>query len=77
MSLVKHHFNVSNSYVLHKLRILVFPWRHRPWSRKVKRSEANGQNEGWQAPREDINSPDLYIPGELLSVCGVKGRVLI
>lgn len=62
VSLLKHQFNVSNSYVLNKLRILVFPWRHRPWSRKVRRSESSGQSEGYQAPREDINSPDLYIP---------------
>ncbi|KAG9019507.1 hypothetical protein FRB90_001168 [Tulasnella sp. 427] len=62
VSMMKHQFNVSNSYVLNKLRILVFPWRHRPWSRKVRRSEASGQSEGYQSPREDINSPDLYIP---------------
>lgn len=59
---MKHQFNVSNSYVLNKLRIVVFPWRHRPWSRKVRRSEASGQSEGYQSPRDDINSPDLYIP---------------
>jgi hypothetical protein len=62
VALLKHHFNVSNSYVLWKLRLLLFPWRHRPWSRKVRRSDVNGQPEGWQPPREDINSPDLYIP---------------
>ncbi|KAF8513049.1 YIF1-domain-containing protein [Gautieria morchelliformis] len=60
--LLKHHFNVSNSYVLHKLRLVLFPWRHRPWTRRIRRSEVNGQTEGWQPPREDINSPDLYIP---------------
>ncbi|KAI9058086.1 YIF1-domain-containing protein [Trametes sanguinea] len=60
ISMLKHHFNVSNSYVLNKLRLLVFPWRHRPWSRRVIRLE-NGQSE-WAPPREDINSPDLYIP---------------
>ena len=61
VSLLKHHFNVSNSYVIHKLRLLVFPWRHKPWLRKTRRLE-NGTSE-WQPPREDINSPDLYIPG--------------
>ncbi|KIJ56246.1 hypothetical protein M422DRAFT_774076 [Sphaerobolus stellatus SS14] len=59
---LKHHFNVSNSYVLRKLRLIIFPWRHRPWTRRVRRSEISGQTEGWQPPREDINSPDLYIP---------------
>jgi hypothetical protein len=57
---VKHHFNVSNSYVIKKLRLVLFPWTHKPWSRRVRRSEA-GQTE-WQPPRDDINSPDLYIP---------------
>ncbi|KZT64822.1 YIF1-domain-containing protein [Daedalea quercina L-15889] len=60
ISVLKHHFNVSNSYVMNKLRLLLFPWRHKPWSRRVRRSE-NGQAE-WQAPREDLNAPDLYIP---------------
>jgi len=60
ISAVKHHFNVSNSYVIKKLQVVLFPWRHRPWSRKVTRTE-NGQSE-WAPPREDINSPDLYIP---------------
>ena len=45
---------------MNKLRLLLFPWRHKPWSRRVRRSE-NGQAE-WQAPRDDLNAPDLYIP---------------
>ena len=57
---VKHHFNVSNSYVINKLRLVLFPWRHKPWSRRSRRTEA-GQAE-WLPPRDDINSPDLYIP---------------
>ncbi|TFK21367.1 protein transporter yif1 [Coprinopsis marcescibilis] len=57
---VKHHFNVSNSYAMHKIKLLLFPWRHKSWSRRVKRSE-HGQHE-WQPPRDDVNSPDLYIP---------------
>ncbi|EPQ51618.1 hypothetical protein GLOTRDRAFT_132987 [Gloeophyllum trabeum ATCC 11539] len=60
LSALKQQFNVSNHYVMHKLRILVFPWRHGPWTRKVRRSE-QGTTE-WQPPREDVNSPDLYIP---------------
>jgi len=59
-ALLKHHFNVSNSYVIRKLRVVLFPWLHKPWARRVKRSE-QGHSE-WQPPREDINSPDLYIP---------------
>ncbi|KAF8306084.1 YIF1-domain-containing protein [Clavulina sp. PMI_390] len=62
VSSLKHQFNVSNAYVLQKLRLLLFPWRHKPWSRQVRRSDTTGQNEGFKPPREDINSPDLYIP---------------
>jgi hypothetical protein len=57
-----HSFNVSNSYVINKLRLVLFPWRHKPWSRLVKRNESTGQIEGYKPPRDDINSPDLYIP---------------
>jgi hypothetical protein len=77
---LKHYFNVSNSYVLHKLRIVLFPWRHKPWSRAHRHSAAGGGvspaysetpsaiktassgTEGYLPPRDDVNSPDLYIP---------------
>ncbi|GAA5982323.1 hypothetical protein JCM5350_006144 [Sporobolomyces pararoseus] len=59
---LKHSFNVSNGYVVNKLRLLLWPWRHRPWSRGVVRSETTGVAEGWKPPREDVNCPDLYIP---------------
>ncbi|KAF4980360.1 hypothetical protein FZEAL_3621 [Fusarium zealandicum] len=61
VSALKHYFNVSNFYVLNKLFLVLFPWRHKPWSRK----QAVGQNgqDGWYLPpRDDINSPDMYIP---------------
>lgn len=62
VSALKHYFNVSNSYVVNKLFLVLFPWRHKPWSRK-QAVGANGQ-EGWYLPpREDVNSPDMYIPG--------------
>lgn len=57
---LKHHFNVSNSYVMRKLKLVIFPWDHRSWPRRIRRSE-QGVTE-WQPPREDVNSPDLYIP---------------
>ncbi|GAA6010520.1 hypothetical protein JCM10207_001343 [Rhodosporidiobolus poonsookiae] len=59
---LKHSFNVSNSYVVNKLRLVLWPWRHKPWSRSVVRNESTGVAEGWKPPREDINCPDLYIP---------------
>jgi hypothetical protein len=62
VSALKHYFNVSNAYVVNKLFLVLFPWRHKPWSRKQSVGP-NGQ-EGWfLPPREDLNSPDMYIPG--------------
>ncbi|EPS43997.1 hypothetical protein H072_2024 [Dactylellina haptotyla CBS 200.50] len=61
-NVLKHYFNVSNSYVLNKIRLVIFPWRHRPWSR-VPKGVGPGQPEGlFLPPREDLNSPDMYIP---------------
>ncbi|PWY98751.1 YIF1-domain-containing protein [Testicularia cyperi] len=85
MPVLKHYFNVSNSYVMHKLRIVLFPWRHKPWSRAHRHAGAGGVGvssayssgpneaatsvktassgaEGFLPPRDDVNSPDLYIP---------------
>jgi protein transport protein YIF1 len=62
---LKPYFNVSTSYVLIKLQLLLFPWRHRNWLRQVQRDEITGIKETYKPPREDINAPDLYIPGIL------------
>ncbi|KAJ3509130.1 hypothetical protein NLJ89_g5381 [Agrocybe chaxingu] len=66
---IKHHFNVSNSYVITKLRLVLFPWRQKSWARRSRISSGpsggQGQNQAvqeWMAPREDVNCPDLYIP---------------
>ncbi|KAG0274797.1 hypothetical protein BGZ95_009465, partial [Linnemannia exigua] len=56
------YFNVSNSYVVNKLKLLVFPWRHKLWTRLLKRSETTGETIGYLSPRDDINAPDMYIP---------------
>lgn len=92
LATLKPLFNVSNSYVLHKMRVILFPWRHRPWSRAHRAPGSGGVAvggvppsggagsvgggaewqgarrvvvEGYAPPREDVNAPDLYIPGEL------------
>ncbi|KAF8181640.1 protein transporter yif1 [Pholiota molesta] len=54
---VKHYFNVSNSYVIKKLRLLLFPWIHKSYFRRPRGAQGE-----WLPPREDLNSPDLYIP---------------
>ncbi|KAM0453886.1 hypothetical protein ACHAPV_007523 [Trichoderma viride] len=81
VSALKYYFNVSNFYVINKLFIVLFPWRHKPWSRKQV-AGANGQDLRYLPPRDDINSPDMYIPVMalvtyiLLStlVAGIRGK---
>ncbi|KAF2830251.1 hypothetical protein CC86DRAFT_379692 [Ophiobolus disseminans] len=66
VSALKHYFNVSNSYVVTKLRIILLPWWHRPWSRVQRHnmdpSGGASASSLYLPPREDINSPDMYIP---------------
>lgn len=64
VSALKHYFNVTNSYVLTKLRIILFPWWHRPWSRQQRHSPdpTTTASSLYLPPREDVNSPDMYIP---------------
>ena len=69
---LKHYFNVSNSYVLSKLSLVLFPWYHKPWSRQQTRMAATAGPDGqlqqqhyasvFLPPRDDLNSPDMYIP---------------
>lgn len=65
LSKLKHSFNVSNYYVLVKLRLLLWPWRTVSWSRAVERSDVTGEVTGFKPPRDDIHCPDLYIPGNI------------
>ena len=57
MTGLKMYFAVDTQYVLKKLMLLLFPYTHRDWSPKY-------QSEQPIPAREDINAPDLYIPGE-------------
>ncbi|MCJ1355814.1 MAG: hypothetical protein MMC33_005806 [Icmadophila ericetorum] len=64
---LKHYFNVTTPYVLRKLMLVLFPWRHKPWSRQQRPSATGGQDQSnysyyFLPPREDLNSPDMYIP---------------
>lgn len=61
VSALKHYFNVSNSYVLHKLVLVLFPWRHKSWVRRQAQG-VNGPEGFFLPPRDDVNSPDMYIP---------------
>lgn len=66
LSSLKPYFAVTNIYVLRKLHILVYPWRHGMWSRQST-ARASAQRPGeaetiYLPPREDLNAPDMYIP---------------
>ncbi|KAK4535247.1 hypothetical protein CDCA_CDCA04G1272 [Cyanidium caldarium] len=64
----KYYFQVDVQYVLRKLQILLFPFRHRHWSRRHKGADAYSVSVDADAvprylpPCEDANAPDLYIP---------------
>jgi hypothetical protein len=48
MRLVKGSFNVSNGYVVKKLGLIVFPWRHRGWNRRSVGGEGEGNGESFR-----------------------------
>ena len=54
---LKTYFAVDTSYVLKKLSIVLFPFSTRNWMLQYGQS-------GRAPPREDVNAPDLYIPGK-------------
>eukprot|EP00026_Physarum_polycephalum_P013928 Phypoly_transcript_14389.p1 GENE.Phypoly_transcript_14389~~Phypoly_transcript_14389.p1 ORF type:complete len:324 (+),score=28.19 Phypoly_transcript_14389:71-973(+) len=56
---LKYYFNVNNSYVINKMRLLMCPFFHKQWKRRIIRV---GEVDSYAFPREDINAPDLYIP---------------
>jgi hypothetical protein len=70
---LRYYFNVSNSYVLSKLKVVLCPFLHKEWKRK-DHAEALAEQQGQgqpvatplasqpAPPRLDVNAPDLYIP---------------
>ncbi|KAH3663649.1 hypothetical protein OGAPHI_005050 [Ogataea philodendri] len=59
---VKYYFKVSNSYVLQKLLLILFPYRNKTWTRQTRSSDVSQNVELYATPIEDVNAPDLYIP---------------
>lgn len=61
---LKYYFKVSNSYVWRKIALILFPYRHRDWSRIIAVENGNGNSGGinYAPASEDVNAPDLYIP---------------
>ncbi|KAI3405326.2 POL2 [Candida oxycetoniae] len=56
---IKYYFQVSNSYVLHKIFLILFPYRQKDWNRISTKETGINQ---FLPPTHDVNAPDLYIP---------------
>ncbi|VEU20319.1 DEKNAAC101152 [Brettanomyces naardenensis] len=65
---IKYYFKVSNSYVLRKLLLILFPYRNKSWTRQFRATtDAQGNAvEIYATPIDDVNAPDLYIPSMAL-----------
>ncbi|KJE91456.1 hypothetical protein CAOG_02588 [Capsaspora owczarzaki ATCC 30864] len=58
---LKYYFAVNTSYVARKLRLVLFPFLNRDWSRKHG-TDPSTNSISFLPPRDDVNAPDLYIP---------------
>ena len=60
LNVLRYYFDVNNAYVLSKLKILMLPYRHKEWERRVQAVPGGGYQP--HPPSEDVNAPDLYLP---------------
>ncbi|CAN6815525.1 unnamed protein product [Brassica oleracea] len=70
----QYYFKVNDQYVTNKLKVVLFPFLHRPLSKTsscfasndhghwARISEPVGGRLSYKPPIYDINAPDLYIP---------------
>jgi hypothetical protein len=58
----KYYFKVSNTYVLSKLLLILFPFKNKNWTRSYRKSENDSGVEAFAFPLDDTNAPDFYIP---------------
>ena len=56
---LKFYFAVDGNYVLNKLKLILFPFRHKQWKRQGTAGDASDK---FAPPILDVNCPDLYIP---------------
>jgi len=67
---LKYYFAVDNTYVIKKLRLILFPFLHSDWSIRYSHDEP-------VQPRYEVNAADLYIPSMgLLSFLLLTGYLL-
>lgn len=55
---LRYYFDVTHSYVLCKLLLILFPFSQKKWQRSPSQTATNG----FKSAREDLNAPDMYIP---------------
>mmetsp|Transcript_26710 Transcript_26710/g.39682 ORF Transcript_26710/g.39682 Transcript_26710/m.39682 type:complete len:253 (+) Transcript_26710:147-905(+) len=60
---LKVYFMVSNTYVIKKVPIVIFPFQTKAWAR-VGEDDISEEvsTHKWLPPKYDVNAPDLYIP---------------
>ncbi|EDO19088.1 hypothetical protein Kpol_2000p55 [Vanderwaltozyma polyspora DSM 70294] len=72
-SSVSHYFQVSTSYVLQKILLVLFPFMNKNNWQRIPESQSSGAGTvSFMPPKDDINSPDMYIP-----VMGLVTYILI
>lgn len=60
---IKYYFQVSNSYVIQKIILVLFPYLNKNWNRiSAQETGESTQPGGFAPPIYDVNAPDLYIP---------------
>ena len=63
LDLVKGYFDVTNTYVLHKLRMIFIPFSVKGEDGWKPKGVDIGSGQGYESDTErDLQTPDLYIP---------------
>lgn len=62
---LNYYFQISNSSVINKLRLILFPFRNKNWARLASTQPTGDGTQSsiiYAPPSQDLNAPDLYIP---------------
>ncbi|AQZ18980.1 YIF1 (YNL263C) [Zygosaccharomyces parabailii] len=62
-SSLSHYFQVTTDYVLRKLKLILLPFYNKNTWQRLPGSQLQGPGSiSFLPPKDDVNSPDLYIP---------------
>ncbi|KAI8395471.1 hypothetical protein J6895_03192 [Nakaseomyces glabratus] len=56
------YFQVTTNYVINKLRVILIPFTNKNWQRIPEAQQGSNGALSFMPPKDDINSPDMYIP---------------